>query len=77
MSIRTCFPVCVCVCPQVVHHPPIVACHCQGQGWRFFGDCDIKIRFWGPSMQLDPMGVLTLEFDDGERFEWGKVRGGK
>lgn len=58
---------------QVSHHPMIVACHCQGTGWKFWGDSNLKSKFWGRSIQLDPVGVLTLEFDDGEVFQWSKV----
>ncbi|XP_078429764.1 OSBP(oxysterol binding protein)-related protein 1C [Wolffia australiana] len=58
---------------KVSHHPMVVACHCEGKGWRFWGDSDLKSKFWGRSIQLDPVGVLTLEFDDGEIFRWSKV----
>eukprot|EP00262_Sarcandra_glabra_P009759 TRINITY_DN2431_c0_g1_i1.p1 TRINITY_DN2431_c0_g1~~TRINITY_DN2431_c0_g1_i1.p1 ORF type:complete len:812 (+),score=126.22 TRINITY_DN2431_c0_g1_i1:187-2622(+) len=58
---------------KVSHHPMIVACHCEGRGWRFWGDSNLKSKFWGRSIQLDPVGVLTLEFDDGEVFQWSKV----
>ncbi|GMI90589.1 OSBP(oxysterol binding protein)-related protein 1C [Hibiscus trionum] len=58
---------------KVSHHPMIVACHCQGTGWKFRGDSNLKSKFWGRSIQLDPVGVLTLEFDDGEVFKWSKV----
>lgn len=51
----------------------IVACHCEGTGWRFWADSNLKSKFWGRSIQLDPVGVLTLEFDDGEVFKWSKV----
>ncbi|KAF2544875.1 hypothetical protein F2Q70_00019785 [Brassica cretica] len=51
----------------------IVACHCEGQGWNFWGDSNIKGKFWGRSIQLDPVGVLTLKFDDGETYQWSKV----
>jgi hypothetical protein len=51
----------------------IVACHCVGTGWKFWGDSNLKSKFWGRSIQLDPVGVLTLEFDDGEVFQWSKV----
>lgn len=51
----------------------IVACHCEGTGWKFWGDSNLKSKFWGRSIQLDPVGVLTLEFDDGEVFQWSKV----
>lgn len=58
---------------KVSHHPMIVACHCNGTGWKFYGDSNLKSKFWGRSIQLDPVGVLTLEFDDGEVFKWSKV----
>lgn len=53
----------------------IVACHCDGTGWKFWGDSNLKSKFWGRSIQLDPIGVLTLQFDDGENVQWSKVFG--
>ncbi|KAK4708376.1 hypothetical protein R3W88_029301 [Solanum pinnatisectum] len=58
---------------KVSHHPMIIACHCEGTGWKFSGDSNLKSKFWGRSIQLDPVGILTLEFDDGEIFQWSKV----
>ncbi|KAM7253323.1 hypothetical protein ACFE04_025941 [Oxalis oulophora] len=58
---------------KVSHHPMIVACHCEGTGWKFWGESNLKSKFWGRSIQLDPVGVLTLQFDDGEIFQWSKV----
>ncbi|CAL9185258.1 unnamed protein product, partial [Musa hybrid cultivar] len=58
---------------KVSHHPMIVACHCEGKGWKFWADSNLKSKFWGRSIQLDPVGVLTLEFEDGEVFQWNKV----
>ncbi|XP_074268639.1 oxysterol-binding protein-related protein 2A isoform X2 [Silene latifolia] len=58
---------------KVSHHPTLVACHCEGRGWKFWADSNIKSRFWGQSIQLDPVGLLTLQFDDGEIFQWSKV----
>ncbi|WOH08195.1 hypothetical protein DCAR_0727632 [Daucus carota subsp. sativus] len=58
---------------KVSHHPMVVACHCEGRNWRFWADSNLKGKFWGRSIQLDPVGVLTLQFDDGETFEWSKV----
>ncbi|KAL0314268.1 UNVERIFIED_CONTAM: Oxysterol-binding protein-related protein 1C [Sesamum angustifolium] len=58
---------------KVSHHPTIVACHCEGRGWKFYGDSNLKSKFWGRSIQLDPVGLLTIEFDDGEVFQWSKV----
>ncbi|KAJ4715143.1 Oxysterol-binding protein-related protein like [Melia azedarach] len=58
---------------KVSHHPMIIACHCEGHGWKFWGDSNLKSKFWGRSIQLEPVGILTLEFDDGEIFQWSKV----
>ncbi|XP_073102945.1 oxysterol-binding protein-related protein 2A isoform X1 [Elaeis guineensis] len=58
---------------KVSHHPMLIACHCEGKGWKFWGDSNLRSKFWGRSIQLDPVGILTLEFDDGEIFQWSKV----
>ncbi|KAH0858894.1 hypothetical protein HID58_087155 [Brassica napus] len=58
---------------KVSHHPMVVACHCDGTGWKFWADSNLKSKFWGRSIQLDPVGVLTLKFDDGEILQWSKV----
>ncbi|KAL8171264.1 LOW QUALITY PROTEIN: hypothetical protein V2J09_023068 [Rumex salicifolius] len=58
---------------KVSHHPMVMACHCDGQGWKFWGDCNLKNKFQGRSIQIDPVGILTLEFDDGEVYHWNKV----
>ncbi|KAJ4868137.1 Oxysterol-binding protein-related protein 2B [Raphanus sativus] len=58
---------------KVSHHPTVIACHCEGKGWKFSGDTNLRSKFWGRSIQLEPVGVLTLEFDDGETFQWSKV----
>ncbi|XP_010539671.1 PREDICTED: oxysterol-binding protein-related protein 2A-like [Tarenaya hassleriana] len=58
---------------KVSHHPTIIACHCEGKGWKFWGDTNLRSKFWGRSIQVEPSGVLTLEFDDGEMFQWSKV----
>lgn len=58
---------------KVSHSPMVIACHCEGRGWKFWGDSNLRSKFWGRSIQLDPVGILTLEFDDGEIFTWSKV----
>ncbi|KAH0915188.1 hypothetical protein HID58_029634 [Brassica napus] len=58
---------------KVSHHPTVIACHCEGKGWKFWADTNLKSKFWGRSIQVEPVGVLTLEFDDGEVFQWSKV----
>ncbi len=51
----------------------ILACHCEGRGWKCWGDSNLKSKFWGRSIQVDPVGTITLQFDDGEVFQWSKV----
>ncbi|KAH0941607.1 hypothetical protein HID58_001244 [Brassica napus] len=58
---------------KVSHHPTVIANHCEGKGWKFWGDTNLRSKFWGRSIQVEPVGVLTLEFDDGEVFQWSKV----
>uniref|UniRef100_A0A1J3FLK5 Oxysterol-binding protein-related protein 2B n=1 Tax=Noccaea caerulescens TaxID=107243 RepID=A0A1J3FLK5_NOCCA len=58
---------------KVSHHPTVIACHCEGKGWKFWGDTNLRSKFWGRSIQIEPVGVLSLEFDDGEIFQWSKV----
>lgn len=58
---------------KVSHHPMTIACHCRGRGWVFWGDSTLKSKFWGRSIQVEPVGILTVEFDDGEVFQWSKV----
>lgn len=58
---------------KVSHCPMIIAFHCEGKGWKVWGDSNLKSKFRGRSIQLDPVGILTLEFDDGEIFTWHKV----
>lgn len=58
---------------KVSHHPTLIACHCEGKGWKFWCDTNLKSKFWGRSIQVDPVGTLNLEFDDGETFQWSKV----
>ncbi|KAK9132976.1 hypothetical protein Scep_012504 [Stephania cephalantha] len=52
---------------KVSHHPMIVACHCEGRGWKFWGDSNMKSKFWGRSIQLDPVGMdCTMKADIGK-----------
>ncbi|KAG0456428.1 hypothetical protein HPP92_024216 [Vanilla planifolia] len=45
----------------------------KGRGWKFWGESNLKGKFWGRSIQLDPIGILTLQLEDGETFQWSKV----
>ena len=30
-------------------------------GWRLYGNSSAKVKFWGKSVEIIPMGVNTLE----------------
>ncbi|KAI4964466.1 hypothetical protein ZWY2020_005699 [Hordeum vulgare] len=40
-----------------------MACHCEGKGWKFWGYTNLNSKFWGQSIQLDPIGILTIDDD--------------
>ena len=58
---------------QVVHHPTIVAMHGEGESWTYTADADVRAKFWGRSVELIPVGLIRLKFDDGDEYEWTKV----
>ena len=58
---------------QVVHHPTIVAMHGEGERWSYTADADVRAKFWGRSVELIPVGLIRLRFDDGDEYEWAKV----
>lgn len=56
-----------------MHHPTIFSLYCQGTGWEIAADTDLKNRFWGPSIELRPVGVILLKTFDGEIYKLNKV----
>eukprot|EP00210_Caulerpa_lentillifera_P001647 g1583.t1 len=58
---------------KVVHHPTIFSFYCQGSGWEIAADTDLKSKFWGPSIELTPVGVILLKTYDGETYKLNKV----
>lgn len=58
---------------KVVHHPTIMAAYCEGRTWIFEGDGELRSKFWGRSIELQPVGVCKLTFHDGESFTWQKI----
>ena len=58
---------------QVVHHPTVIAAHAWGRDWQFAGDVDLRSKFWGRSIELQPVGTLMLNFADGDQYSWHKV----
>lgn len=70
---------CRYVAEQVSHHPPISALHLSGPGFVFFGDSQIKSKFWGNSIEVNPTGILHLFLDRPgaagvkDHYTWEKV----
>lgn len=58
---------------QVVHHPTIMAAYCEGRKWQVTGDGELRSKFTGPSIQLNPVGMMHLTFCDGDEYTWHKV----
>ncbi|XP_044741981.1 oxysterol-binding protein-related protein 1-like [Chrysoperla carnea] len=62
------------VCEQVSHHPPISAFHADSKDWVFHGSVHPKLKFWGKSVEIQPKGVVTVEFPKWEEaFTWSNV----
>eukprot|EP00163_Fabomonas_tropica_P005932 TRINITY_DN15580_c0_g1_i1.p1 TRINITY_DN15580_c0_g1~~TRINITY_DN15580_c0_g1_i1.p1 ORF type:complete len:644 (-),score=147.12 TRINITY_DN15580_c0_g1_i1:128-2059(-) len=59
---------------QVSHHPPITAFHCVHKDWIWHGDCNLKNKFWGNSVEVFPTGKIHLHLRKwGEHYSWSKV----
>nr|XP_057938142.1 oxysterol-binding protein-related protein 6 isoform X3 [Doryrhamphus excisus] len=59
---------------QVSHHPPISACHCESKNFTFWQDVRWKNKFWGKSMEILPVGTVSLMIPRfGDHYEWNKV----
>ena len=57
----------------MVHHPTVIAAHGEGERWTFAGDAEVRSKFWGRSIELIPVGLIRLKFDDGDEYNWTKV----
>uniref|UniRef100_A0A5S6QXV9 Oxysterol-binding protein n=1 Tax=Trichuris muris TaxID=70415 RepID=A0A5S6QXV9_TRIMR len=61
-------------CEQVSHHPPISAFHAQGTGFQFYGSIQPKIRIRGQSLEVEPIGLITLQLDTiDDVYTWSNV----
>lgn len=58
---------------QVSHHPPMLAQHCEGRGWRCWQEFSMSSKFRGKYLQVIPLGVVHLELLSGGHFTWHKV----
>ncbi|XP_055611137.1 oxysterol-binding protein-related protein 2 isoform X2 [Uranotaenia lowii] len=62
------------ICEQVSHHPPISAFHASSDSFSFHGSIHPKLKFWGKSVEIQPKGVVTVEFPKlGEAYSWTNV----
>ncbi|XP_077551516.1 oxysterol binding protein [Haemaphysalis longicornis] len=57
---------------QVSHHPPMLAQHCEGRGWRCWQEFSMSSKFRGKYLQVVPLGVVHLELG-GSHLTWRKV----
>lgn len=48
------------VSEQVSHHPPISACHADSRNFDYYGEVDVKSKFWGKSFELWPKGTAHV-----------------
>lgn len=46
---------------QVSHHPPIGALIAESPRWDFYGDSNVKSRFYGRSFDINPTGLWYLK----------------
>lgn len=59
---------------QVSHHPPVSVCHAESKNFIFWQDARIKTKFWGKSMEFQPIGTVNVQLPrTGEVYQWNKV----
>ncbi|XP_078323760.1 oxysterol-binding protein-related protein 6-like isoform X3 [Crassostrea virginica] len=62
------------VAEQVSHHPPVSACHCESKNFTLWQDTRIKTKFWGKSMEFQPVGHVNVYLPKfKEHYMWNKV----
>ncbi|GJQ68247.1 hypothetical protein Trydic_g10772 [Trypoxylus dichotomus] len=62
------------LCEQVSHHPPVSAFHAESNDWVFHGAIHPKLKFWGKSVEIQPKGIVTVEFPKlNEAYTWTNV----
>lgn len=62
------------VAEQVSHHPPVSACHCESKNFSLWQDTRIKTKFWGKSMEFQPVGHVNVYLPKyKEHYSWNKV----
>ncbi|RWS29937.1 hypothetical protein B4U80_06650 [Leptotrombidium deliense] len=62
------------VAEQVSHHPPMLALHCEGKGWVYWGEFGMSSKFRGKYLQINPLDISHLEFPEfGYTYTWRNV----
>ncbi|KAK7572119.1 hypothetical protein V9T40_014591 [Parthenolecanium corni] len=64
------------VAEQVSHHPPVSVCHAESKNFIIWQDLRIKTKFWGKSMEFQPLGHVNLKIlrpDCHDNYRWNKV----
>ena len=51
-----------------------MAAYAEGRKWHVIGDGELRSKFLGPSIQLRPVGIMQLNFNDGDEYTWHKVQ---
>lgn len=59
---------------QVSHHPPSVAQHVEGRGWRLWQNFTMSSKFRGKYLLVTPLGTAHCVFPkSGNHYTWKKV----
>ncbi|KAK9811536.1 hypothetical protein WJX72_005524 [[Myrmecia] bisecta] len=79
---------CRFMCEQVSHHPPITCWWSEGGGGRyhFYGEMELRSKFWGKSVELLPTGQCWLDLQPPvvdasgplpkDHYSWNKATSG-
>lgn len=59
---------------QVSHHPPVSVCYADSRNFTFWQNARIKTKFWGKSMEFQPLGQVHLKLTKtNDHYKWNKV----
>lgn len=56
-----------------MHHPPMLAQHCEGKGWVCWREFAMTSKFRGKYLSVTPIDITHLEFANGNHYTWKKV----
>ena len=66
-------PICWDLLVQCGECPGINAFHCEGRGWVLSADEMNKIEFRGQYANIRPTGLVRVDFQDGETYQWNPL----